>query len=64
MQADGRFDGHNEWARINRRENIDGLRASTELDAKARKERQMARKNELFAQMKRKQAELRRLEEE
>ena len=61
----GEFDGHDVWARINRREKIDGLRAEVSaLDAKARKERQIARKNELFAQMKRKQAELRRLEEE
>ena len=61
----GEFDGHDVWARISRREKIDGLRAEVSaLDAKARKERQIARKNELFAQMKRKQAELRRLEEE
>lgn len=61
----GEFDGHDVWARINRREKIDGLRAEVfALDAKARKERQIVRKNELFAQMKRKQAELRRLEEE
>ena len=61
----GEFDGHDVWARINRREKMDGLRAeASALNAKARKERQIARKNELFAQMKRKQAELRRLEEE
>lgn len=61
----GEFDGHNVWARIDRREKIDGLRAEVSaLDAKARRERQIARRNELFAQMKRKQAELRRLEEE
>lgn len=61
----GEFDGHDVWARINRREKIDGLRAEVSaLDAKARKERQIVRKNELFAQIKRKQAELRRLEEE
>lgn len=61
----GEFDGHNVWARIDRREKIDGLRAEVSaLDTKARKERQIVRKNELFAQMKKKQAELRRLEEE
>lgn len=61
----GEFDGHNVWARINRREKIDGLRAEVSaLDTKARKERQIVRKNELFAQMKKKQAELRLLEEE
>ena len=61
----GEFDGHDVWARIDRREKIDGLRAEVSaLDAKVRRERQIARKNELFAQMKRKQAELRRLEEE
>lgn len=61
----GEFDGHDVWARIDRREKIDGLRAEVSaLDAKARRERQIARRNELFAQMKRKQAELRRLEEE
>ena len=48
-----------------RREKIDRLRAEVSaLDTKARKERQIVRKNELFAQMKKKQAELRRLEEE
>ena len=61
----GEFDGHDVWARIDRREKIDGLRAEVSaLDAKARRERQIVRKNELFAQMKRKQAELRRIEEE
>lgn len=61
----GEFDGHDVWARIDRREKIDGLRAEVSaLDTKARKERQIVRKNELFAQMKKKQAELRRLEEE
>lgn len=61
----GEFDGHDVWARIDRREKIDGLRAEvSELDSKARRERQIVRKNELFAQMKKKQAELRRLEEE
>ena len=61
----GEFDGHDVWARIDRREKIDGLRAEVfALDTKVRRERQIARKNELFAQMKRKQAELRRLEEE
>lgn len=61
----GEFDGHDVWARINRREKMDGLRAeASALNAKARKERQIVRKNELFAQMKKKQAELRRLEEE
>lgn len=61
----GEFDGHNVWARIDRREKIDRLRAEVSaLDTKARKERQIVRKNELFAQMKKKQAELRRLEEE
>lgn len=61
----GEFDGHDVWARIDRREKMDGLRAeASALNAKARKERQIARKNELFAQMKKKQAELRRLEEE
>lgn len=61
----GEFDGHNVWARINRREKKDGLRAEVSaLDTKARKERQIVRKNELFAQMKKKQAELRLLEEE
>lgn len=61
----GEFDGHNVWARIDRREKIDRLRAEVSaLDTKARRERQIVRKNELFAQMKRKQAELRRLEEE
>lgn len=61
----GEFDGHNVWARINRREKIDGLRAEVSaLDTKARKERQIVRKNELFAQIKKKQAELRLLEEE
>lgn len=61
----GEFDGHNVWARIDRREKIDGLRAEVSaLDAKARKERQIVRKNGLFAQMKKKQAELRWLEEE
>lgn len=61
----GEFDGHNVCARIDRREKIDGLRAEVSaLDTKARKERQIVRKNELFAQMKKKQAELRRLEEE
>lgn len=61
----GEFDGHDVWARIDRREKIDGLRAEVSaLDTKARKEHQIVRKNELFAQMKKKQAELRRLEEE
>ena len=61
----GEFDGHDVWARIARREKIDGLRAEVfALDSKARRERQVVRKNELFAQMKKKQAELRRLEEE
>lgn len=61
----GEFDGHDVWARIDRREKIDGLRAEVfALDSKARRERQVVRKNELFAQMKKKQAELRRLEEE
>lgn len=61
----GEFDGHDVWARIDRREKIDGLRAEVfALDSKARRERQIVRKNELFAQMKKKQAELRRLEEE
>lgn len=61
----GEFDGHDVWARIDRREKMDELRAEVSaLDTKARKERQIVRKNELFAQMKRKQAELRRLEEE
>ena len=61
----GEFDGHNVWARIERRETINGLRAEVSaLEAKVRRERQIARKNELFALMKKKQAELRRLEEE
>lgn len=61
----GEFDGHDVWARIDRREKMDELRAEVSaLGTKARKERQIVRKNELFAQMKRKQAELRRLEEE
>lgn len=61
----GEFDGHDVWARIDRREKIDGLRAEVSmLDSKARRERQIVRKNELFAQMKKKQAELKRLEEE
>ena len=61
----GEFDGHNVWARIDRREKIDRLRAEVSaLDTKARKERQIVRKNELFARIKKKQAELRRLEEE
>lgn len=61
----GEFGGHDVWARIDRREKIDGLRAEVfALDSKARRERQIVRKNELFAQMKKKQAELRRLEEE
>lgn len=61
----GEFDGYDVWARIDRREKIDRLRAEVSaLDTKARKERQIVRKNELFAQMKKKQAELRLLEEE
>lgn len=61
----GEFDGHDVWARIDRREKMDELRAEVSaLDSKARRERQVVRKNELFAQMKKKQAELRRLEEE
>lgn len=61
----GEFDGHDVWARIDCREKIDGLRAEVSaLDSKARRERQIVRKNGLFAQMKKKQAELRRLEEE
>ena len=61
----GEYDGKDVWARIDRRERMDGLRADVAaLEARARKERQISRKNELFAQMKRKQAELRELEEE
>lgn len=61
----GEYDGKDVWARIDRREKIDGLRADVAaLEVKTRKERQVSRKNELFAQMKRKQAELRELEEE
>ncbi len=55
----GELDGENVWARIEKHERVKALRDEvTVLEARARKERQVARKNELFAQMRRKQAEL------
>jgi len=61
----GSTDAENVEARIERREKMKGLRADiARLDGACRKERQMARKNELFALMREKQTDLKRLEEE
>lgn len=52
-------------AHIDRREKMEALRAEViGLDKSCRKERQIARKNELFARMREKKAELERLERE
>lgn len=52
-------------ARIDRHEKMEALRAEViGLDKSCRKERQIARKNELFARMREKKAELERLERE
>lgn len=61
----GSTDGENVEARIELREKMEGLRADiARLDSACRKERQVARKNELFALMREKQTDLKRLEEE
>ncbi len=63
--AFGDVDGTDVLARIDRREKIRALRAEVStLDAKMRKERQLARRNDLFAQLKKKKTELARLEKE
>ena len=50
---------------IDRREKMEVLRAEVaRLDKSCRKERQIARKNELFSRMREKNAELERLERE
>ena len=57
--------GKDVLARIDRREKMEVLRAEVvRLDKSCRKERQIARKNELFARMREKNAELERLERE
>ena len=63
--AFGDVDGTGVLARIDRRERARALAAEVAaLDAKARKERQISRRNDLFAQLKKKQAELAELEKE
>lgn len=57
--------GEDVLARIDRREKMEALRAEViRLDKSCRKERQIARKNELFTRMREKKAELERLERE
>lgn len=57
--------GKDVLACIDRREKMEVLRAEVaRLDKSCRKERQIARKNELFARMREKNAELERLERE
>ena len=59
----GEFDGHNVWERIDRREKIDGLRAEVSaLNVRCRKERQIARKNELFRRMRSLEKQIEELE--
>lgn len=61
----GSTDGENVEALIERRERMEGLRTEiARLDSASRRERQVARKNELFALMREKQADLKGLEEE
>ena len=61
----GELNGEGVVERIERREKIKALTAEVaSLDAKARKERQISRRNDLFAQLKKKQAELAELEKE
>lgn len=58
-------DGRNVGARLERKEAIESLEREVDmLDRKCRRERQIARRNELFAQLRRKQAELAALKEE
>lgn len=58
-------DGRDVGARLERREAIELLEREVEtLDRRCRRERQIARRNELFAQLRRKQAELAALKEE
>lgn len=61
----GELGGKDVLVRIDRREKIEALRAEVaRLDKSCRRERQFARKNELFARMREKKAELERLEKE
>ena len=63
--AFGDVDGAGVLDRIDRRERTRALAAEVAaLDARARKERQISRRNDLFAQLKKKQAELAELEKE
>jgi hypothetical protein len=63
--AFGDVDGTGVLDRIDRRDKIRSLAAEVAaLDARARKERQISRRNDLFAQLKKKQAELAELEKE
>jgi hypothetical protein len=58
-------DGRDVGARLERREAIELLEREVEtLDRRCRRERQIARRNELFVQLRRKQAELAALKEE
>ena len=58
-------DGRDVGVRLERREAIELLEREVEtLDRRCRRERQIARRNELFAQLRRKQAELAALKEE
>ncbi|WP_322153305.1 DUF4391 domain-containing protein [Paratractidigestivibacter sp.] len=63
--AFGETDGTDVLTRIDRREKARALAAEVAaLDARARKERQISRRNDLFAQLKKKQAELAELRKE
>ena len=63
--AFGETDGADVLGRLDRKQAIECLRNEVAaLDARARKERQVSRRNDLFAQLKKKQAELAELEKE